>query len=73
MMAPRVSQQARGEAAIHIQSGGKLAAPVGTPTSVRIVGRIERVFRDYTGTLRCGQKIAFTFPVVKRHAPTRAR
>jgi hypothetical protein len=31
---------------------------------VRIVGRIERIFRDYTGTLRCGQKIAFTLPVV---------
>jgi len=65
MMAPWVYQQARAQAAIHIQlrweAGGP---PVATQTSVRILGRIECIFRDNTGALRRGQKIAFAVPVI---------
>jgi hypothetical protein len=69
MMAPWVYQEVRAEAAIHIQlfreAGGP---PVGAETSVRILGRIARIFRDDTAALRPGQKIAFTVPVINPFA-----
>jgi hypothetical protein len=71
MMAPWVYQDARAQAAIHIQlrweAGGP---PVGGQTSVRILGQIERIFRNANGALRLGQKIAFTVPVIDPYADT---
>ena len=65
MMAPWVYQKARAEAALHIQLRWEAGEPpMGTQTSVRIHGRIERIFRDRTGALHCGQKIVFTVPVI---------
>jgi hypothetical protein len=69
MMAPWVYQQARAEAAIHIQLQRKAGGPpVGGQTSVRIFGRIERIFRDGSRALRLGQEIAFTVPVINSFA-----
>ena len=69
MMAPWVYQQARAEAAIHIQlrrdTGGP---PVGGQTSVHVFGKIERIFRDGSRALRLGQEITFTIPVINPFA-----
>ncbi len=64
MMPPWVYQYARAEASVHVQLRCEAVGPlVGPERIMRIRGQIERIFRDRTGTLRCGQRIAFTVPV----------
>jgi len=67
MMAPEIYEQARTNAPIHIQMWrGRIAwLPYRNP-SVRVRGRVVRIFRDQYGLVRWGQNIEFTVAIASQ-------
>jgi hypothetical protein len=67
MMAPEVYERARADAPIHIQIWRRkiLWLPYQNP-SVRIHGRVVRIFRDRDGVVHWGQKIELTVAIANR-------
>jgi hypothetical protein len=64
MMAPFVYEEARANAPLHIQLHCRRRAPPPTDaTSVRMTGRVLRIFRNRGGPLHFGQKISFLVPI----------
>jgi hypothetical protein len=72
MMAPSVYEEARANAPLHIQlRRSRMAPPPTDATSVRVTGRVLRIFRNRGGPLHFGQKIRFFIPIINsaRSAP----
>jgi hypothetical protein len=67
MMAPFVYEEARADAPIHVQI--RLFGTADRPRdagSVRVHGRVARIFRDRDHVLRWGQRVSFTISVINR-------
>jgi hypothetical protein len=65
MMAPHVYEQARANASIHVQIWRSCidSSPRNTD-SLRINGRVIRIFRNRGRVLHWGQKVSFTIPII---------
>jgi hypothetical protein len=64
MMAPFVYEEARANAPLHAQLCRCRLTPLAADaTSVRVTGRVLRIFRNRGGSLYLGQKINFYIPV----------
>ncbi len=65
MMAPFVYEEARANAPLHAQlCCYRLAPPAADATSIRVTGRVVRIFRNGGKSLHLGQKIGFHISVI---------
>jgi hypothetical protein len=70
MMAPHVYEQARANAPIHVQlwqRSGLSARPRGS--SVQVIARVVRIFRDRDHAVHVGQQIRFHVPIIAPVGP----
>jgi hypothetical protein len=65
MMAPYFYEQARANASIHVQIWrSRVESSPRNIGSIRINGRVVRIFRNRGRVLRWGQKVSFMTPVI---------
>ena len=65
MMAPFVYEEARAQAAIHVQLRHSGRLPSRTNAAcLRVTGRVVRIFRDRDSALSWGQKVTFLVPII---------
>lgn len=73
MMAPLIYEQARAEAPFHVQIWcGRLEPPSKSGRTIRVTGRIVRIFRNTDRSLHWGQRVSFMIPIINAgsDAPT---
>jgi hypothetical protein len=68
MMAPFVYEQARANAPFHVQIWrGRVESPPNKEgSSIRVIGRIVRIFRNSDPSQHWGQRVSFSVPIIGR-------
>jgi hypothetical protein len=65
MMAPFIYEQARANAPFHVQIWrGRVESLPNDDGSIRVTGRIVRIFRNSDRSLHWGQRVSFSVPII---------